>query len=318
MRYSSCRMSVSKRLAIPARVAAIVTVLVLAVVAGAAVPARAEGPPKGIRAPDAWGAVLPVGPESYPTLYEVFFDREGRLIVKYSYIDYDRNPPRRQKSWVARAYDLGARRIVAETAILIDDEPDGIKHDRRHQWNALIENMRAEKAREYDLHVKPQRLQSEDAWLERTKPSLMPNLQFGLRKTDAAGKELFHALIVYTTPTKKDAWVARYHKAPVVFKVRTRSLFPRVYDLRDGTYLLIGYREPVVIRYYGNLQSPFLDTSDEILVVDVPAMDRVVGEEREAIKAAGDPKKDDEFWSLFDRRVTARVKAMIAAKRKKN
>jgi hypothetical protein len=313
-----CRTPVPQRPASLPRIAAIVAALVLAALFGVAVPAVAEGPPKGIRAPNAWGAILPVGSESYPTLYEIFFDREGRLIVAYSYIDYDRNPPRRQKSWVGRAYDLGARRIVAETAMLLDDEPEGIKHDRRHQWNALIKNMRAEKADEYELYFQPQKLRSEDARLERTKPSLTPNLQFGLRKTDAAGKELFHALIVYTTPTRKDVWVPRYHKAPVAFKVRTRSLFPRVYDLRDGTYLLIGYREPVAIRYYGNLRSPFLDDSDEILMVDAPAMDRVVGEEKEAIKAAGHPKEDYEFWYLFDKRVTARVKAMIAAKRKKN
>jgi len=319
-------MPVSERPAILSRIAAAlstVAALALAVLVGAAMPAVAEGPPKGMRAPDAWGAVLPVAPGREPSIWEVFFDHDGRLIIHYYYA-IDPNLP--TYSWIGRLYDLAARRVVAETVIPYS-EPEAVGKEKSRQWEASVARRRAEKAFEYNLSsVEPAKLLSEEAWLWETEGLRMSfsvlYLDWTLRKTDQAGKEIFNVMILYTP---QDNSRRRFRRGPwreegpeEVF-VRTRAFLPTVYDLKDGTYLLTGSEEPVVIRYYGNLQSPYLDASDELLVLDLAQAEPMITETIERAEAVvGYSSRAEEFWDVFEVLLTERVRALITAKRKKN
>jgi hypothetical protein len=316
-------MPVSKRSAIRFQIVAIVAAFALAILVGAAAPAMAEGPPKGIRAPDAWGAILPAPrkPKGDADVIGVFFDHDGRLIVYYDYlVDFERPT----QSWVARLYDLGARRIIAETMIP-ESDPEEVRREKSRQWEASVARLRADKALEVDLSsVNPAKLVSEHASLERTDLDPWPHLHYGLRKADRTGNELFHVVILYTPRDNSKRRFPRNDAeggSPEIF-VRARALFPIVYDLGDGTYVLTGMDEPLVIRYYGNLQSPFLDQSDEVLVMDVDTFEAMTAELLAEMVAANltDPGYHglEVFWNEFDERLTARVRALIAARRKKN
>lgn len=329
MPYRPNGIPVSLRRAVLFRIAAVLSpfaALTLVVLVGATAPAAAEGPPKGIRAPDAWGAILPAPPESEPSVWEVFFDHDGRLVIRYSYI-VDFAPS--SQLWIGRLYDLGVRRLIAETAIPVREIEEGRKEKGR-QWEASIARMRAEKAFRYWISSRPTKLLSEEARLEVTEPFplwepyALVYTNWGLRKTDSAGNELFNVSIFFSP---KDDSKQRFPRGPwleegpdAVF-TRTRALFPnRVYDLKDGTYLLTASDEPVVIRYHGNLQSPFLDANDELLVLDLAQAKPMIIEliERAEAVAGRRHSRAEEFWDAFEALLTERIRAMIAAKRKKN
>ncbi len=326
MRYCSCRISLFERLAVRSRTAAVLSIvaaLALAALFGTAAPAVAEGPPKGVRAPDAWGAILPAprDPKVDADVNGVFFDHDGRLVVYYGYlVDFDLP----SQMWIGRLYDLGARRVIAETMIPESDSEE-VQKEKDRQWVASVARRRADKAPEHDLSsVRPVKLSFEDASLERVQLDLWPHLNYGLHKIDSTGRELFNLIILYTPRDSSKKRLRRNDAegGPSEIFMRTRALFPIVYDLGDGTYMLTGMDESLVIRYYGNLQSPFLDESDEVLVVDVDTFEPIVEEVLAEMEAANLPETgyEDrrEFWDNFDERLTERVRAMIAAKRKKN
>jgi hypothetical protein len=328
MRDCSCRLSLFQRLAVRSRTVAalsVVAAFALAGLLGTATPAMAEGPPKGIRAPDAWGAILPVASGSEPSVWQVFFDHDGRLVVHYGYSESrPSNGARGGEYYVGRVYDLGARHVITEI-VSSYSAPREIENKRVRQWEASVARLSAGKALEVDLSfVEPAKLVSEHASLERTDLDPWPHLHYGLRKTDHEGRELFHVAILYTP---RDNSKRRHPRndaeggSSEIF-VRTRALFPIVHDLKDGTYVLTGMDEPLVIRYHGNFQSPFLDRSDEVLVMDVDTFEAMTAELLAEMVAANltDPGYHglEVFWNEFDERLTARVRALIAAKRKKN
>jgi hypothetical protein len=316
-------MPLSKRSAIRTRIVAIVAALALAGLLGTAAPVVAEGPPKGIRAPDAWGAVLPAprNPKGDAGVNSVFFDHDGRLIVYYGYtIDFKRPT----YSWIGRLYDLGEQRVIAEI-VSPYSTPKEVEDVKVRQWEASVAGLRTDKALELELsYVEPAKLVLEDSSLQMATLNLWPHLNYSLRKADRTGKELFHVVILYTPRDNSKRRLPRNDAegGPSEIFVRTRALFPIVYDLGDGTYMLTGMDEPVVIRYYGNLQSPFLDQSDEVLVMDVDTFEAMTAEllaEMEAANLPDSSYQDRElFFDEFDERLTKRVRALIAAKRKKN
>lgn len=107
-------------------------------------------------------------------------------------------------------------------------------------------------------------------------------LSSGFQKFDAQGQERFHVMLIKMTWDLQQ-WGSNPRNPFMDGRnygyIHSRSIFPKLYDLRDGTYLLIGLDEPVLLRFRGALDSPCLERNaasyrttpqTELLVVDAP------------------------------------------------
>jgi hypothetical protein len=148
-----------------------------------------------------------------------------------------------------------------------------------------------------------------------------PLIGKGLLKVDPAGKEVFHVSIMRVTRVKRksmgyfesdtqlfDKIVYLHSKAFRVYEI---------YDLKDGTYLLTSFEGPLVIRINGDLESPFIDQREDLLVISAPEVRRMFLDAMEFVKRNRDLKcrKEISVSGCIDAIMTAKFRKLLAAKR---
>ncbi|MCR4377167.1 MAG: hypothetical protein NUV50_03620 [Rhodospirillales bacterium] len=248
--------------------------------------------------PDVWCRTVPLTGQSLTppsSLFSVYMDPKNHPIISYVL----RLPGERA---VIRYYDFFADQIIDEYESIKYKTPDGV--DGRIRDKEIRDRHGLTDAHDvfYALNPKhdggaynvPSPLgaqtisyseipTSDGGRLRRTSSDgdIYP-LSSGLQKFDAQGRELFHVMLIKMTRDRQE-WGSNPENPFMDGRnygyIHSRSIFPKIYDLQDGTYLLRGLDEPLLLRFRDALDSPCLERNafsysvspkTEFLVVDAP------------------------------------------------
>ena len=94
---------------------------------------------------------------------------------------------------------------------------------------------------------------------------------------DKNGKEIFQKAIVRVTKkprlfsTSTECYIMEGSDDGTAM-IHSTTILPTFYELPDGTYIVTDSREPTIIRLKKDFTSPYIDSSDELLLVDAKEM----------------------------------------------
>jgi hypothetical protein len=307
--------------------------------------AWAEGPATDtVRYPDVWCRTVPLTGMSLSTpssLSEVYMDPKNHPIISYVLRLSD-------KRSIVRFYDFFADKVIDEYVSICESigkchtpgQADSIDLERlirdRHSLRIAntIFDFRAA-GYKFDAYnelspggsrtISYQEIPVLDGGrLRRTisDDSLYP-LSSGLQKFDSKGHELFHVMLVSVTDYKR-RWHSNtnnpYWEGREQAFIHSGDIFPLVYDLQDGTYLLKGLEWPGLVRFRGALESPCIANSEKLLVVPAPMARNLYEEALIAAKERKEPRPAQyphEYAVDFaDAYVTEKFREMIKARTK--
>ena len=103
----------------------------------------------------------------------------------------------------------------------------------------------------------------------------------GLRRFDASGRQLYHWVIFYIS---EQPYFSLGNKFSEFFNGRRYAHFraldisPKLFPLRDGTFLLAGGTRPVFMRVRNDLSSPYIKRSGKISLIDPKLADKMFTE----------------------------------------
>jgi hypothetical protein len=93
----------------------------------------------------------------------------------------------------------------------------------------------------------------------------------GLKRFDAAGRLLFHRMIVHISDRStyiRGRRPTEFFGGRKFLRHRAIDLDTRLFPLADGTFLLLGGRRAVAIRFRGDLSSPYIRRSGKIVIIE--------------------------------------------------
>ena len=208
-----------------------------------------------VRYPDVWCRTVPLTGQGLAlpgSMSSVYLDPQNHPIIVYVL----RLPGDRA---AVRYYDFFTDQVIGEYESHDDKTPDGADAYTREQEIKKRHNLREIKDFLYS------RIDDEDytrtikggghpdgGQLRRTHGSSMYPIGVGLQKIDAQGLEVFDAMVILSTPGLQ--LVQNVHPENEFWQytnfslIHSRSIYPKVYDLLDGTYLLTGSTWPGLLR----------------------------------------------------------------------
>jgi hypothetical protein len=93
----------------------------------------------------------------------------------------------------------------------------------------------------------------------------------GLRRFDASGRQLYHWVIFYISEQPYFSLgneFSEFFNGRRYAHFRALDISPKLFPLRDGTFLLAGGTRPVFMRVRNNLSSPYIKRSGNIALID--------------------------------------------------
>ncbi len=267
--------------------------------------------------PDVWGRELPF-PEKLSVMIQVidpFLDAKGRILIPYAYL---LAPDFRRSRYLL--YNFLTGKLVGDWEDGKGGNPPGYKG----VYDYLGKNG-FRRLKQIVPTLKKSEPLPDGGRLERTSALWFDYLTYGLRKTDAAGREVFNWMIVHVADTPRYIQGSpqnEFFSDDADDYVRTTAPFADVYLLADGTFLLTGMSQALVLRYRGNLESPYIQRSGKVLLMDpkraIQMHERAMKQtERRLIKIR--KRHPDMPWLMpefTDMVFTGKIKLLIHQKRK--
>ncbi len=114
-------------------------------------------------------------------------------------------------------------------------------------------------------------------------------------KYDKNGKEIFQKAIVRVTEKPRRFFTSTECSImdgsdDGTSMVHSKTILPETYELPDGTYIVIEFEGPTIIRLKKDFTSPYIDNSDELLFMDAKKMFKKYDEVFSDVLHSGDRK----------------------------
>lgn len=212
---------------------------------------------------DVWGRELPLleGSTGRLTLSGPYIDKDGRVLIGYR-----DNLISGVRRYIDRLYDFFAGKVIGEW---IEGGPStlpGYTDDFDY-----LEKLGFKSLKNIIPVFKKSRPLPDGGRLDISVGGWVKYLRHGLRKTNSNGRNVFDWMIIHISERPRHIIgpkASDYYTNEKDDFVRTVGLFPRVFPLPDGTFLLTGLGHPLILRYRGNLDSPYIADSTNVLLMD--------------------------------------------------
>ena len=285
---------------------------------GAAVAWPAE--PYTVRLPDdVWGAKLPLPEGAFGNIetYDIYIDSQGDVIVPYLFFLPDVDGKRMAGG---RFFSLSRGEVIKDWSVVL------FKRDTVYEDFAAEKHLRPAPPIAVPVHHWSDQPRLPDGgWLLAAFAAqgrcYIP-IGDWLIKVDSSGQEVLRRMIVRISEEPRPFFIdtaCQHMDDRDISYVHSQAIVAEVYDLGDGTYLVKEFRGPFVIRFDEDWQSPFVEASDELLMIDVDLALRIYGDAFRMARSAQRDAAPGEVVHLFetaDVYVTKRFRELMSDQRR--